>query len=81
MSSFAEVPELREGEVGGAIWHALKRLWFYIRRNIAFYAFCLVMILGYNIGFVAMPLFVGFVIEAAVKDLGREAITNRSAGR
>ncbi len=80
MSSFAEVPELREGEVGGAIWHALKRLWFYIRRNIAFYAFCLVMILGYNIGFVAMPLFVGFVIEAAVKDLGREAITYRSAG-
>ena len=61
-------------DVAGAVAHALRRLSFYIRRNRGYYALCMVTILGYNAGFVAVPLLVGSAIAASAEGLGRDEI-------
>ncbi len=64
-------------DVSGAVRHALGRLWVYIQRNRAYYTLCVVAILAYNAAFVAVPRLVGWAIEAAEFDIGRDAVAER----
>ncbi|MCZ6782979.1 MAG: ABC transporter ATP-binding protein [Proteobacteria bacterium] len=77
MSAPAIAVGARPGE-RGPIAHALRRLWGYIRRNRAFYAVCVGLILAYNAAFVAVPILVGRVVAAAETGLPREVVGNRS---
>jgi ATP-binding cassette subfamily B protein len=57
--------------------HALRRLSVYIRRNRGYYVLCAITILLYVAGFVAVPVLVGRVVQAAVDELGRDEIARR----
>jgi ATP-binding cassette subfamily B protein len=69
--------QIEEIDVSGAVIHALRRLAVYIRRNRGYYALCVLTILGYVAGFVAVPVLVGWVVRAAVEGLPRDEIAVR----
>ncbi|MEE8507600.1 MAG: ABC transporter transmembrane domain-containing protein, partial [Myxococcota bacterium] len=64
-------------DVAGAVTHALRRLSYYVRRNRGYYLLCVATILGYNAGFVAVPILVGRVIAVGETGLGRDEIALR----
>ena len=75
MSAAVAPVERTPGE--SPVWHALRRLWVYIRRNASYYVLCAVLTLGYAAGFVALPVLVGWSIDGAVDQLPAEEIAWR----
>jgi ATP-binding cassette subfamily B protein len=56
------------------VGHALRRLWVYIRRNGGYYVLCMLITLAYVVGFVALPVLVGWAITGAVEGLPRQEV-------
>jgi ATP-binding cassette subfamily B multidrug efflux pump len=61
-----------EGE--SHVGHALRRLWVYIRRKGRYNVLCTVITLAYVVGFVALPVMVGWAITGAVEGLPRQEL-------
>jgi len=59
--------------------HAVGRLWVYIHRNLGYYILCAVITLLYAVGFVALPLLVGWAVGGAVEGLPRSEVLWRCA--
>jgi ATP-binding cassette subfamily B multidrug efflux pump len=78
MSTAAPVPVAVPPSDGSAR-HALRRLSVYVRRNSLYYAVWAATTLAYVAGFVAVPLLVGWVIEAASEGLPASELTRRCA--
>ncbi len=59
--------------------HAVGRLWVYIHRNLGYYILCAVITLLYAVGFVALPILVGWAVGGAVEGLPRSEVLWRCA--
>ena len=65
MNSGARVRSIQEtGD--SPVWHALRRLSVYIRRNWVYYTLWLLLVLAYSCAFVLLPLAVGWAIQGVV---------------
>ncbi|MBW2272849.1 MAG: ABC transporter ATP-binding protein [Deltaproteobacteria bacterium] len=78
MSSAAAVP-VAVPPSEGSVRHALGRLSVYVRRNSVYYAVWAATTLAYVAGFVAVPLLVGSVVEAATEGLPTDELSRRCA--
>jgi len=73
MSAAAAPVEIRESD--GSVRHALRRLSVYILRNRRFYAIWAVTTLGYVVTFVAVPVIVGRVVQAAIDGIAMDELS------
>ncbi len=75
MSAAAAPVEIRESD--GSVRHALRRLSVYILRNRRFYAIWAVTTLGYVVTFVAVPVIVGRVVQAAIDGIALNELSRQ----
>jgi ATP-binding cassette subfamily B protein len=79
MSTAASEPLAVASANDGSVRHALLRLSVYVRRNSLYYTVWAATTLAYVAGFVAVPLLVGSVVEAATEGLPADELSRRCA--